>query len=195
MQVPGADPMYIAADFDSVIDALEFHAAPDDLSEISRREEEFVEKAGFTSISGCSSSSSHSTLSVDTTDEPQEERKRFQPEEREHISSLKLKEEEGSSRYGGRYGPRNLLKASKRVTGRASRTVYTKPTLASIKPERLPAPSADEVDAFLGELEGQMDKVQHKLFTERYNFDVANERPLPGRFEWVKVQDQGDHAA
>ncbi|KAK1397991.1 Cyclin-dependent kinase inhibitor [Heracleum sosnowskyi] len=40
-----------------------------------------------------------------------------------------------------------------------------------------------EIEEFFASVEGQ----QQKHFTEKYNFDVVNDLPLPGRFEWVRV--------
>lgn len=30
---------------------------------------------------------------------------------------------------------------------------------------------------------------QQKQFIDKYNFDPVNEQPLPGRFEWEKVDN------
>ncbi|KAM0941909.1 putative cyclin-dependent kinase inhibitor domain-containing protein [Dioscorea sansibarensis] len=47
-------------------------------------------------------------------------------------------------------------------------------------------PTALEMDEFFKEAE----KVQQRTFTEKYNFDPVNDCPLPGRFEWVKLDSQ-----
>ncbi|KAH7669764.1 Cyclin-dependent kinase inhibitor domain-containing protein [Dioscorea alata] len=47
-------------------------------------------------------------------------------------------------------------------------------------------PTAHEMDEFFNEAE----KVQQRSFTEKYNYDVVNDCPLPGRFEWVKLDSQ-----
>ncbi|KAG9143521.1 hypothetical protein Leryth_015947, partial [Lithospermum erythrorhizon] len=44
-------------------------------------------------------------------------------------------------------------------------------------------PSMPEVDDLFAHFEQQ----QQQLFIEKYNFDIVNELPLPGRYEWVKV--------
>ncbi|MCI22573.1 cyclin-dependent kinase inhibitor 3-like [Trifolium medium] len=33
------------------------------------------------------------------------------------------------------------------------------------------------------------EKQQQAIFMEKYNFDVVNDVPLPGRYEWVPVLD------
>ncbi|KAI3801137.1 hypothetical protein L1987_29240 [Smallanthus sonchifolius] len=45
-------------------------------------------------------------------------------------------------------------------------------------------PSAQEIEGFFA-LHAQE---QQRLFSEKYNFDVVNEKPLKGRYEWVRVQ-------
>lgn len=44
-------------------------------------------------------------------------------------------------------------------------------------------PTAHEMDEFFSGAEEQ----QQKQFIEKYNFDPVNEKPLPGRFAWVKL--------
>uniref|UniRef100_A0A1J3EMG4 Cyclin-dependent kinase inhibitor n=2 Tax=Noccaea caerulescens TaxID=107243 RepID=A0A1J3EMG4_NOCCA len=44
-------------------------------------------------------------------------------------------------------------------------------------------PSSREIEDFFAYAEQQ----QQRLFTEKYNFDIVSENPLPGRYEWVKV--------
>lgn len=44
-------------------------------------------------------------------------------------------------------------------------------------------PSTIEMDEIFTEPEKQ----QQRLFIDKYNFDPVNEKPLPGRYEWVKV--------
>ncbi|XP_076934471.1 cyclin-dependent kinase inhibitor 4-like [Bidens hawaiensis] len=46
-------------------------------------------------------------------------------------------------------------------------------------------PSGSEMDEFFTGPE----KLQQQLFIEKYNFDPVNEKPLPGRYEWVKLDD------
>ncbi|KAK3021662.1 hypothetical protein RJ639_046386 [Escallonia herrerae] len=44
-------------------------------------------------------------------------------------------------------------------------------------------PTTQEMEEFFATAERE----QQRLFTEKYNFDVANDMPLPGRYEWVRV--------
>nr|XP_027093562.1 cyclin-dependent kinase inhibitor 3-like isoform X1 [Coffea arabica] len=44
-------------------------------------------------------------------------------------------------------------------------------------------PSASEIEEFFA----SADQCQRRQFIEKYNFDVVNDFPLPGRYEWVKV--------
>lgn len=44
-------------------------------------------------------------------------------------------------------------------------------------------PTAHEMNEFFTGAEDE----QQKQFTEKYNFDPVNEKPLPGRYEWMKV--------
>ncbi|MED6156987.1 hypothetical protein PIB30_019286 [Stylosanthes scabra] len=45
-------------------------------------------------------------------------------------------------------------------------------------------PTAHEMDEFFAEIE----QAQQKQFMEKYNFDPVNEKPLPGRYEWEKLE-------
>ncbi|KAK9282434.1 hypothetical protein L1049_005351 [Liquidambar formosana] len=44
-------------------------------------------------------------------------------------------------------------------------------------------PTTREMEEFFACAEQQ----QQRLFTEKYNFDIVSDLPLPGRYEWVKV--------
>lgn len=44
-------------------------------------------------------------------------------------------------------------------------------------------PSAAEIEEFFSHAE----KKQQAMFRDKYNFDIVNEVPLPGRYEWVPV--------
>ncbi|KAL1190581.1 Cyclin-dependent kinase inhibitor 5 [Cardamine amara subsp. amara] len=44
-------------------------------------------------------------------------------------------------------------------------------------------PSSSEIEDFFAYAEQK----QQRFFIEKYNFDIASENPLPGRYEWVKV--------
>ncbi|KAK8532451.1 hypothetical protein V6N13_131780 [Hibiscus sabdariffa] len=44
-------------------------------------------------------------------------------------------------------------------------------------------PTAQEMEEFFASAEQQ----QQRQFMEKYNFDIVNDLPLPGRYEWVKI--------
>ncbi|XP_027337794.1 cyclin-dependent kinase inhibitor 4-like [Abrus precatorius] len=46
-------------------------------------------------------------------------------------------------------------------------------------------PTAYEMDEFFAFAEKQ----QQTIFMDKYNFDIVNDIPLPGRFEWVQVHN------
>nr|QYW07152.1 cyclin-dependent kinase inhibitor 1 [Dimocarpus longan] len=46
-----------------------------------------------------------------------------------------------------------------------------------------PIPTATEMDEFFAGAEEE----QQKQFIEKYNYDPVNDKPLPGRFQWEKV--------
>ncbi|KAG2271454.1 hypothetical protein Bca52824_066009 [Brassica carinata] len=52
-------------------------------------------------------------------------------------------------------------------------------------PEASKIPTAEEIEAFLSELEGGDDK--QKRFIEKYNFDIVNDKPLQGRYMWDRL--------
>ncbi|KAG0494080.1 hypothetical protein HPP92_005074 [Vanilla planifolia] len=43
--------------------------------------------------------------------------------------------------------------------------------------------NAQEIEDFFAESE----QSQRILFTKKYNYDVVNDCPLPGRYEWIKL--------
>ncbi|KAM7271290.1 hypothetical protein ACFE04_030504 [Oxalis oulophora] len=44
-------------------------------------------------------------------------------------------------------------------------------------------PTSLEMDAFFS----SMERENQRLFIEKYNFDIVNDLPLPGHYEWTKV--------
>lgn len=44
-------------------------------------------------------------------------------------------------------------------------------------------PTRQEMEEFFRSAELQ----QQRIFMEKYNFDAVNERPLPGRYEWMRI--------
>ncbi|XP_019198865.1 PREDICTED: cyclin-dependent kinase inhibitor 5-like isoform X2 [Ipomoea nil] len=65
----------------------------------------------------------------------------------------------------------------------------TRPTSASEANSRMHnslrrhIPTTHEINEFFAGAEEE----QHRKFIDKYNFDPMNEKPLPGRFEWEKV--------
>jgi len=65
----------------------------------------------------------------------------------------------------------------------------TRPTMSAEANRRLQnsmpihLPRANQIDAFFAGFETQ----QRQQFIERYNFDPATDTPLPGRYEWTKL--------
>ncbi|GJZ28274.1 cyclin-dependent kinase inhibitor [Tanacetum coccineum] len=47
-------------------------------------------------------------------------------------------------------------------------------------------PLAHEIEEFFARHEQE----QQRRFADKYNFDIVNENPLEGRYEWVRVQSQ-----
>ncbi|XP_061367845.1 cyclin-dependent kinase inhibitor 4-like [Gastrolobium bilobum] len=46
-------------------------------------------------------------------------------------------------------------------------------------------PTAFEMEEFFAHIEQQ----QRTMFMDKYNFDIVNDVPLPGRYEWVQVHN------
>ncbi|CAG7907742.1 unnamed protein product [Brassica rapa] len=55
----------------------------------------------------------------------------------------------------------------------------------SFSGSRCHLPTTPEMDEFFSGAEEE----QQKQFIDKYNFDPVNEQPLPGRFEWKKIDD------
>ncbi|KAI3823007.1 hypothetical protein L1987_10610 [Smallanthus sonchifolius] len=71
--------------------------------------------------------------------------------------------------------------SSTKLTTKSTRPTETKYRVLNTTPK--PIPSASEVEEFFMGPEKQ----QQRLFIEKYNFDPVNDKPLHGRYEWVKV--------
>lgn len=67
----------------------------------------------------------------------------------------------------------------------------TRPTSSSSASRRVrntqmgAIPTTLEMEEFFAGFELE----QHKLFIEKYNYDITNDLPLPGRYEWVRVDN------
>ncbi|XP_019188187.1 PREDICTED: cyclin-dependent kinase inhibitor 3-like [Ipomoea nil] len=71
----------------------------------------------------------------------------------------------------------DTIKAPNSATKRTNQTTRTRSSVLRTMP------SAEEIDEFFAYAEQQ----QQRLFIEKYNFDIVNDLPLPGRYEWVRV--------
>ncbi|XP_031121427.1 cyclin-dependent kinase inhibitor 3-like [Ipomoea triloba] len=71
----------------------------------------------------------------------------------------------------------DTIKAPSSTTKRTNQTTRTRSSVLTNMP------SAEEIDEFFAYAEQQ----QQRRFIEKYNFDIVNDLPLPGRYEWVRV--------
>ncbi|XP_042376253.1 cyclin-dependent kinase inhibitor 4-like isoform X1 [Zingiber officinale] len=83
--------------------------------------------------------------------------------------------------------PCSLIRNSDAIETRGS---TTRPTYSTAnKLQQLPItssiPSASEVE--MERLFSGPEQIQQRRFMEKYNFDFANDKPLPGRYEWEKL--------
>ncbi|KAJ9564535.1 hypothetical protein OSB04_000501 [Centaurea solstitialis] len=63
-------------------------------------------------------------------------------------------------------------------------TVTAKPSTVinrTVPAEKMP--SATELEEFFASAETEL----HKRFKEKYNYDIVNDTPLEGRFQWIQV--------
>ncbi|CAL9045508.1 unnamed protein product [Musa banksii] len=59
-----------------------------------------------------------------------------------------------------------------------------RPTISTrMQTSRQNIPTAYEMEEFFAGAE----QLQQQTFIERYNFDPVNDHPLPGRYEWIKI--------
>ncbi|KAK8934199.1 Cyclin-dependent kinase inhibitor 3 [Platanthera zijinensis] len=78
--------------------------------------------------------------------------------------------------------PSNLIRGSQDIEtpGSSTRPSANRRSWSSVY-RNIPTTSEME-EFFTGAEQSQM-----KLFTEKYNYDLVNDRPLPGRYEWAKL--------
>ncbi|XP_049397805.1 cyclin-dependent kinase inhibitor 4-like [Solanum stenotomum] len=97
-----------------------------------------------------------------------------------------LLEIDGRERTTRESTPCNLIRDPDNITTPGS---STRPNNASEANGREPTsvqriiPTAHEMNDFFAGTEEK----QQKQFIEKYNFDPVNDKPLPGRYKWVKV--------
>ncbi|KAI3798168.1 hypothetical protein L1987_33437 [Smallanthus sonchifolius] len=93
---------------------------------------------------------------------------------------------EGRGRSTRETTPCNLIRDPDTIStpGSSTKRAYSSNAdyrVQSSAPSHIPL--TFEMDEFFTEPEKQ----QQQLFIEKYNFDPVNDKPLPGRYEWVKV--------
>lgn len=95
--------------------------------------------------------------------------------------------EEGRKRTTRESTPCSLIRDSDNIPTPGSSTRRTNANVANsgVVPNSTQAtmPTSREMDEFFAHAEAK----QQRRFIEKYNFDPVNDKPLPGRFEWVKV--------
>ncbi|XP_020080054.1 cyclin-dependent kinase inhibitor 4-like, partial [Ananas comosus] len=82
--------------------------------------------------------------------------------------------------------PSSLIRdpATVRTPGSSTRPAKSTPRRSE------PVTAAEKVipsDQEIEDLFAKSEKLHQKDFAEKYNFDAANDKPLPGRYEWVKL--------
>ncbi|MFS7916400.1 putative cyclin-dependent kinase inhibitor [Helianthus anomalus] len=95
---------------------------------------------------------------------------------------------EGRERTTRESTPCSLIRDPDAIKIPGSSTKSTRPTevkyrVQDTSPRQIPSTSEME-EFFTGP-----EKQQQQLFIEKYNFDPVNDKPLPGRYEWVKLDD------
>ncbi|XP_065862843.1 cyclin-dependent kinase inhibitor 5 [Euphorbia lathyris] len=93
---------------------------------------------------------------------------------------------EGRGRYSRESTPCSLIRDPEiiRTPGSTTRPTGSTETNRRIRNStRRHIPTAHEMDQFFAKAEEE----QQRQFIEKYNFDPVNEKPLPGRYEWEKL--------
>ncbi|OIW07558.1 hypothetical protein TanjilG_08445 [Lupinus angustifolius] len=78
--------------------------------------------------------------------------------------------------------PCSLIRDSNLITAPGSTTRQRTHQINHENVQRI-IPSAHEIEEFFAYAERQ----QQAMFMEKYNFDIVNDVPLPGRYKWVPV--------
>ncbi|XP_058182274.1 cyclin-dependent kinase inhibitor 5-like [Rhododendron vialii] len=93
---------------------------------------------------------------------------------------------EGRERSTRESTPCSLIRDPESIRTPGSTTRPTMPTEANRRLQNsMPRhiPTANEMDEFFAGAEEK----QRRQFIEKYNFDLVNDAPLPGRYEWSKL--------
>lgn len=95
-------------------------------------------------------------------------------------------EAEARDRTARETTPCSLIRNSESIRTPGS---TTRPTNSTASSRRMQSwmhsniPTAHEMEEFFSGAE----QMQQRMFAEKYNFDPVNDIPLPGRYEWVKL--------
>ncbi|XP_042517938.1 cyclin-dependent kinase inhibitor 5-like [Macadamia integrifolia] len=95
-------------------------------------------------------------------------------------------ENEGRDRSTRETTPCSLIRDSDTIGTPGSTTRPSNSTATNRRVQnamRRLVPTAHEMEEFFASAERQ----QQRRFIEKYNFDPVNDKPLPGRYEWVRV--------
>ncbi|KAJ1694326.1 hypothetical protein LUZ63_011024 [Rhynchospora breviuscula] len=119
-------------------------------------------------------------------------------EERRQLSGMEGAAEENNEKLQGPFGdnetasrearestPCSLIRDSKSLTPSSSNNCSAKSTT-----HQTGGPASQRVipsEREINDIFGKPEELQQKNFTEKYNFDPVTEQPLPGRFEWEKL--------
>ncbi|KAL0459303.1 UNVERIFIED_CONTAM: Cyclin-dependent kinase inhibitor 3 [Sesamum latifolium] len=82
--------------------------------------------------------------------------------------------------------PCSLIRTADTIPTPGSSTKRRSPTVANERVQNAllrSIPTAHEMEEFFTRAE----QPQQRHFIEKYNFDIVNDLPLPGRYEWVRV--------
>ncbi|KAJ4968638.1 hypothetical protein NE237_015339 [Protea cynaroides] len=96
-------------------------------------------------------------------------------------------ENEGRERSTRETTPCSLIRDSDTIGTPGSTTRPTNSTATNRRVQnamRRNIPTSREMEEFFSGAEQK----QQRRFTEKYNFDPVNDRPLPGRYEWIRVE-------
>lgn len=74
-----------------------------------------------------------------------------------------------------------ILRAPSSTTRLTSTTTALNRSMRNVMHQNIP--SSQEIEEFFAGTE----RLQQRKFVEKYNFDPLNDFPLPGRYEWVKL--------
>lgn len=85
------------------------------------------------------------------------------------------------------FGEENIdFNGRERSTRESTRSVNLEASRISQNSSTRSTPFAQEIEEFFA----RHDQEQQRRFADKYNFDIVNEKPLGGRYEWVQVQSQ-----